>query len=205
VPSVGLSGLHRPTRTDVVLIGPQRAGKSTIGGLLAARQGVPQVSLDKLRFGYYRELGYDEVAAEEARRRDGFLALTRLWKPFEIHAVERVLADHHQCVFDFGAGHSVYEDAQQVERLTRALAPFRHVVLLLPSPDPGTSVRVVRERIGAWVPDGTPFFDFEDYYVRHPCNHTLATLTVYTEGQTPEQTCAEIIHHFRLDADSARG
>jgi hypothetical protein len=63
VTSEGPSGSQHYARSEVVLIGPQRAGKSTIGGLLAARLGVPQVSLDMLRSGYYRELGFDEAAA----------------------------------------------------------------------------------------------------------------------------------------------
>jgi hypothetical protein len=29
-------------------------------------------------------------------------------------------------------------------------------------------------------------------FVRRPCNRELATLTVYTEGKTPQETSAEI-------------
>jgi hypothetical protein len=30
-------------------------------------------------------------------------------------------------------------------------------------------------------------------FVKHPSNHELATITVYTEGKTPEATCQEIL------------
>jgi hypothetical protein len=53
---------------DIVLIGPVRAGKSTLGKLLADRLGLPQVSLDVLRVVYYKEIGFDEVHAQNLRK-----------------------------------------------------------------------------------------------------------------------------------------
>ena len=43
----------------VVLIGPVGVGKSTIAGLLAARMGWPQVSMDAVCAGYYAEVSAD--------------------------------------------------------------------------------------------------------------------------------------------------
>ncbi len=60
---------------DIVLIGPVRAGKTTLGKLLAERLGVPQVSFDDERWRYYKEIGYDVELAREIRQRGGFLAL----------------------------------------------------------------------------------------------------------------------------------
>jgi shikimate kinase len=177
-------------RQDVILIGPIGAGKSTIGKLLAERLGLPQVAMDKVRFGYYKEIGYDEALAEAIGQREGFAGKYRYWKPFEIYAVERVLSDHRDCVIDFGGGHSVYEDDALFERARRALAPYANVVLLLPSPDLDESVRVLRERRGSPIIDHG--LDFDEHFVKHHSNHDLATLTVYTKDQTPDQTCDEI-------------
>ena len=52
---------------DIVLIGPVRAGKSTLGRLLAQRLDLPQVSVDELRWKYHKEIGYDETLAKEFR------------------------------------------------------------------------------------------------------------------------------------------
>ncbi|HRN69264.1 MAG TPA: shikimate kinase, partial [Promineifilum sp.] len=130
-------------RSEIVLIGPVGAGKSTIGGILAARLGLPQVSMDDIRTDYYREIGYDEAYAGQLRAEKGFPALVAYWKPFEAYAVERMLADHRDCVFDLGAGHSVYEDTSLFARVGEALMPFRNVILLLPDPDIETSLSIM--------------------------------------------------------------
>jgi hypothetical protein len=65
-----------------------------------------------------------------------------------------------------------------------ALAPVRNVALLLPSPDPEESVRILTECRAP--PEG---FDWHRHFVTHPSNGALAKLVVYAAGQAPEQTC----------------
>lgn len=128
---------------DIILIGPQRAGKSTVAEALARRLGVPRVSMDEVRLGYYEEVGYDATFADDLRRREGFAALYFYWKEFECHAVERLLSDPPDGVIDFGAGHSVYESRTQFGRVAAALTPYPNVVLLLPSRDAAEAVRIL--------------------------------------------------------------
>jgi hypothetical protein len=167
----------------VVLIGPVGVGKSTVGGLLADRLGWPHVSMDAVCFAYYAEIGHDRSSSKRRRQPGGFKALYDSWKPFEAHAVERILADHSDAVIDLGAGHSVQEDPALFARVQASLHPVRNVVLLLPSPDLEESVRILTER--AAPPAG---FDWHRHFVTHPSNRALAKLVVYTAGQTPEQT-----------------
>jgi shikimate kinase len=182
------------SRDEIVLIGPHRAGKSTLAALLAAKLGVPVCALDEVKWCYFREAGYDAAEGKQVRAAQGFLGFSRFLKPYAIAMVERVLAEHRNCVFDFGAGHSMYEDEAQAARVQQALAPFRHVVLVLPSSDVDESVRVLRERSGPWTPDGaTEYFDFHTYEVTHPLNAVLASHTLYTAGRTPDQACDEIL------------
>jgi hypothetical protein len=175
------------------MIGPIRAGKSTVGILLAARLGVPFLQLDAVREDFYREIGYDDAYAQRLRDERGWEARYRYWKPFEAYAAERFLAEHPTGVLDFGAGHSVQEDPALFARVRRALAPYRNVVLLLPSPDPEESVRILKERYGGVVSNGV---DFDRHFVTHPSNRTLATLVVYTAGKTPEETCEEVLRQI---------
>lgn len=177
-------------RNDVVLIGPIGAGKSTVAALLAEALGVPRRSMDELRASYYAELGYDEAHAEALRESEGMPGLYTYWKPFEAHAVERILAEHSGCVFDFGAGHSVFEDSRLFARVQRALAGVRFVVLLLPSPEPEASIRALFERL---PPEIEGVAELNEHFVRHPSSSRLATHTVYTEGKTPEDVRDEVV------------
>jgi shikimate kinase len=178
-------------RDEIVLIGPVGSGKSTQGRLLAARLGLPEVSVDDLRWDYFAEIGYDAALADRIRADEGFLGLYEHWRPFELHALERVLVDHHDCVFSFGAGYTVQEDPELVDRTIAALETFRNVVLLLPSPDDTESVRVLSERRpGSRMPNG---FDFHEHFVRHPLNRSIARHVVYTVEHMPEKTCDDIL------------
>jgi shikimate kinase len=175
--------------SDIVLLGPVSAGKSTQGRLLSAALARPQVSLDEERWRYYREIGYDDELAREIRQRGGFLALVMYWGQFDPYSVERLLAEHHDCVFDFGAG--IYESRENLERVRRALAPYPNVFLLLPSPDREESLRILGERDQA--PPADLNFDFNRHFLQHPSYYELARHTIYTAGRTPEETRDEIM------------
>jgi shikimate kinase len=168
----------------VVVIGPVSVGKSTIAGLLADRLGWPHVSMDAVCAAYYAEISFDQAVSNRRQRTHGVKAAYQYWKLFEAYAVERILADHKDAVIDLGGGHSVQEDGSLFARVRAALAPVRNVVLLLPSPDPEESVRILTERKSP--PEG---FDWHRHFVTHPSNGALAKLMIYTIGQTPEQTC----------------
>jgi shikimate kinase len=173
----------------VILIGPIGAGKSTLSRLVAQRLGLPCRHMDQVRTRYYKEIGYDEELAQQIHDREGFLGVYRYWKPFEAHAVERLLSEGGDAVVDFGGGHSVYEDDVLFSRVERVLAPYPYVILILPSPDKEESIRVLKERKGKVVSSG---FDFHEHFVRHHSNYDLAKHVVYTKGKSPAETCVEI-------------
>ncbi|WP_157672097.1 AAA family ATPase [Cellvibrio sp. PSBB006] len=55
------------SENGIILIGPIGAGKSTIGKLLSKRLNMPQCSIDKYRWGYYEEMGYDNEYAQRLK------------------------------------------------------------------------------------------------------------------------------------------
>jgi shikimate kinase len=133
----------KPVAAPVVLIGPVSVGKSTVAALLADRPGWPNVSMDDACAKYHAEIGFDQAESDRRRQTDGMWAAYRYWRPFEAYAVERILADHQNAVIDLGGGHSVQEDPALLAGVRAALASVRNVVLLLPSPDPEESVRIL--------------------------------------------------------------
>ncbi len=186
--------------SEIILIGPSGTGKSTIGKLLAERLAVPQISLDEWRWAYYLEVGYDAQLARQIREAHGFPALIQYWAQFNFHAVERVLAEHHDCVIDFGAGHSIYDDEQDFKRVQKVLAPYANVLLLLPSPDLDESVRILTERQqhSAPIADRGIIGGIVEHHVRHHSNPDLAKIVIYTKGKTPEETCDELMSRLTL-------
>ncbi len=185
--------------STIILIGPICAGKSVIAELLAKELHLSRYSLDDERWKYYHEIGYNEAEASRLAKSDeGMPALLRYWKPFEAHSVERILADHSGSVIDFGAGHSFYEDDALFSRVQAALAPYPYVFLLLPSPDPNESVRVLNERFAQLLAEemgdvDQRLLDMNEQFIRHPSNYRLAKKIIYTNGKTPAETCAEIV------------
>jgi shikimate kinase len=189
--------------STIILIGPISTGKSTIGALLAEKLGITQYAVDDYRWDYYKEIGYDEAEAERIVKSEaGILGLLSYWKPFEAYSVERVLVTQSNCVIDFGAGHSVYEDPVLFERVQAALEPYSHIILILPTPDLDTSVTLLNARfasllqreVGAVNPE---LLKLNETFTKHPSNHQLAKMTIYTEGKTPDETAEEIIKKLK--------
>ena len=185
-------------KDTIILIGPMSAGKSTVATLLSEALNLPQCPLDDKRWEYYDEIGYDKEAAKRIVKTEGMVGLLNYWKHFEAYSVERVLADYADCVIDFGAGQSVYEDETLFQRVENALAPYPNVVLLLPLPDLDESVEILNERFSELLLEHIGQVDeallaVNEHFVKHHSNHDLAKIVVYTNGKTPKQTCQEIL------------
>ena len=185
-------------KSIIILIGPMSAGKSTLAKLLAKRLKVKRIELDDVRQKFYGEIGYDEGLASRIVGEEGMMGLIKYWKPFEAHAVERAIKEYDNCVLDFGASHSVYQDQELFSRVQNALEPIKHVILILPSPDLDRSTAVVNQRFSDLLLNEVGKIDSEllelnQYFVHHPSNQMLAKMTFYTDGKTPAEVCQEII------------
>jgi hypothetical protein len=184
-----------PVVPELILIGPTGAGKSTLGLLLADRLNLPSVSMDGVAEPYYNECNFGIAQFQRLRSEQGFLTTHRQWEPVRAHATVRVIEEYGRVVLDLGAGHTHYEDPMILDRVRRAILPCPNVVLLLPCADLDRSVRLLRERCLSerevdWIHDG---YNFIEHWVKDSCNHDLATLTIFTEGKTPTESCEEIL------------
>jgi shikimate kinase len=179
------------TRSEIVLIGPVRTGKSTLGQLLADRLGQPRISLDDRRWQYYREIGYDDALAQTFRQQGGLLAVVLYWQLFDAYAIERLLIEHHNCIFDFGAGAGASESQESFARVQQALAPYPNVILLLPSPNMEESLQSLKAR--DTHPPADLNFDFNRHFLERGFYQRLAKHIVFTQGKLPEETCEELL------------
>lgn len=186
--------------TNIILIGPGGAGKSTIGKLLAEKLDLIWLELDDVRWAYYDELGYDKDKAAQIRREQGFVAVVAYWEQFTIHSLERVLQEYPAgYVISTGAGNAVYDDPEFSARAKKALEPYPFVVLLLPAVDVEESVRICNARIMALEPEmqdlpGGPLAVNAGFNRnRRGDFQALATITIYNGEQTPQETGSAVI------------
>ncbi len=185
-------------RLEPVLIGPICVGKTSTATALSAKLGVPHVEMDELSASYYARAGYDAVRGEALEREAGYVAKYRYREPALPVSIGLLFAEHGDCVFDLGAGHTCLLDTSLAGEVQRQLAPFANVILLLPSQDPERSIAVINERLRAdperagdeWNVGG---IDFIRFWVESEQNQDLATQAVFTEGRSPDQVADEIV------------
>ena len=194
-------------KSTLILIGPLGAGKSTVGHLLAEMLGLPECSVDDVRWKYYEEIGYDKALASKIAASDqGIRAQLRYSEPFDAHAIERILADHRNGVIDFGASNSVYENKLLFNRVKNILDPYPNVILLLPSSDLDESVEILNTRLTRMLKAkgeemNHELLDLNEHFIKHPSSHQLAKIVIYTKDKTPQEICNEILQRFVQSGD----
>jgi shikimate kinase len=155
-------------RPAAVLVGVMGAGKTTVGGLLAARLGMP-----------FRDVDHDIVAAAGRPIADIFIDDGEdAFRALEVAAVATALAEHTG-VLALGGG--------------AVLSPLtRHRVVHL---EVGLSDAVARVGLGtdrpvlALNPRATLRHLLAE---RRPLYREVATVTVTTDGRTPDEVTAEV-------------
>ena len=179
----------------LIFIGPIGAGKSTISNMVAEKLSLPSFSLDEEEH-LGASVGYDVDLYNRMQDEVGPLKAYEYRRGFYDRLVPLFLASHDQGVLDLGGGHPIVPDRSKQETIKKALDPYEHVFLLMPTPDPMESITILRERnkLASDEPD------LNELYFQGG-NRTfweIAKFPIYTEGKTPVQTCEEILKHLHL-------
>ncbi|RFU77971.1 shikimate kinase [Trichoderma arundinaceum] len=175
---------------SIIFIGPEGSGKSTIGKIIANTLAKELYSLDRHRDELYAPYGYDKALAEKIYEEQGLWPFYQHWKRFEYQAVSHILQnavkegdEFYGKILDFGAGHSVYEDAQEFTRVEALMEPYRNVILVMPCEDVDEAVKITEARRGHEL-------GLNKHFMEHPSNKKLAKHIIYTKDTTAEE-CAE--------------
>jgi hypothetical protein len=123
------------------------------------------------------------------RAEQGIAAWYAYRRDFFDEAVVRFLAEHRHGVLELGGGHPILPDEQKQARVKEALASCRNVVLLLPVPDLVRSLAILKTRQKPEHLDP----DLNEMFLQDRRYFELARFVVYTQGQSPEQTCQSIL------------
>jgi shikimate kinase len=166
-----------------------KAGKTTVGKLLARQLGCPFSSLDLDEVRYAGEVGYKQRLAEEIRQRQGVIAWYEYRRKHFDHVVIRFLQEQTTGVLELGGGHPILPTPEQQLRVNQALCPYSNVFLLIPHPDLARSkfILLERQRSDRRNPD------LNDLLLADRRFFELAKRVFYTYGSSPEETSEEIL------------
>ena len=183
-------------KLPILLIGPQRAGKSTIGKLLSEQLNLPFVHLEKISENYWQEIGCDKTLVEQAWEDGQSDWVYRYMMPFDVHALKRAVVEYCNYIIELGAPQSVYDDAELFQQVSCVFQSCGHVILLLPSQDVEESLQILQQRTRTMI-NG---MEINEYFVKHHSNYDLAKYIIYTQDKTPQQTSEEILATIKPNA-----
>jgi hypothetical protein len=188
-------------RDEIILIGPMCSGKSSVALCLAETLSVLNYPIDRLNWYYRFKNGYNLAYGTRILRKDGFSALLEYAEEyFTLTELGIVLDEFKGGIFDFGASHSYYSDATELEKAREVLAPFKNVVLLQPSSDTQECISILSQRIRERYAENQRSPEIVDSYiaannrfVKHKSNRILAKHVVYTNGKSIEEVAQSIV------------
>lgn len=185
-------------RHEIILIGPMLVGKTTVANAVKKLVHQDVLSLDAIRLKYFDQIGYDSYLASTIEEQYGLFGKLRYWKPFELYTVENVFSEYQNCIFDFGAGFSVFDDEIMASKIKALFKQFTNVFMLLPYEDSNKSLTVMTQRFLARENGDSKLLtdesiSFMKYLLQHPLNKELSKHTFYCEDSSTDDIARKII------------
>lgn len=178
----------------IIIIGPMGVGKTTLAKRLAQKLSLPYIGCDTLRFRYFEKMpSYDKKMVRKLFYGLDPFAYYKYMNPYELAFIEQLLKDYKRGIFDFGAGHSIYEEQIHLQKMTELLAPYRHVIFLRYSKDAEESIEALSKRRFQENRRRRDFYNvLNGIYIRSSCNQKFAKYIIDTKGVTKQ----EVLNHI---------
>jgi shikimate kinase len=174
------------------------SGKSTIASILSRELSVREIPVDYIAGYYYLKHGIVIHEIEKAQKSESFKDYIDYVRPFELRAVLNICQEFSDGIISFGAGHSYYQDDEQINQLLELKKVTPNIFLLLPSKDDQQSIDVLNERMredrkGKMSEERlNSRMSINAGMVTAESNRKLAHHVIYTEGKTPAEVALEI-------------
>lgn len=132
---------------NIILIGPLATGKSTLAAHLSTITGMKNIPVDKVKWHYRFQNGYDIVKSKNILRSNGFDALLNYAIDFfGPKDLEEVL-NKFSGIIDFGATDTHCNDLKRLAEIFQLLDPYPNIFLILPYEDESLSEEVLEKRL----------------------------------------------------------
>jgi len=186
-------------RNEIVMIGPMGVGKTTVSKRLSEKLNIKHIHFDEIRYEYYKEIGYCKETSQKLRSEKGFFRGDYHYlKPFAFYAVKKILNTFSNCVFDFGAYCSVYEDEVMFSEIREVLSDFKNVILLLPSENREESIEILTKIYKPEAENDPDSVDFITHTIEQRSNYDLAKHIVYVKDKSPDEIADEILGYISM-------
>lgn len=183
-------------RSEIVLVGPMRVGKSSTATILSERLNKPIINLDNLRGEFAEQTKIDVVFYRKLLDEGKLCRYYEESRAFELKLVNFVLNEHSNCIFDFGGGNASYESEEHIFCLQEMLAPFHNSFLLLPSNDLIDSMMTLNRRSMDRPPKFLPLseeqLNFNNKILTFHYAHSVAKHIILNEHTSIEETANTI-------------
>ena len=180
----------------IILMGPMKVGKTTIGKLLAERINCSFTSLDRLERSYIQADGFDPESAVLIQSQQGDWAWYSYRRQFFAEAITRFLIEHTTGILELGGGHPILPDPEKQAKVAQLLSSRNYVVSFLPTPNLQESLLILkgRQKPERLHPDLNEDFLKDDRYLR------MAKEVLYTKDKSPAECCDELMARFGISS-----
>lgn len=194
-------------RSEIVLMGPMSSGKTTLAKKISKMTGIAHLNIDCIKWDYFSYYGYEEACAEKEYSRDGIRGLHEYYKLYEIKTLRRVFSKYKDCIFDLGAGFTVYNHSAHQSAVNSMLSIFHNKFTILPHAEYDKSRKILLKRfINKFKDDdelenilsSTPGFHLNDYFLKHYYETPDLGHIIYTANKSTKTIAKSIISHSNL-------